>query len=162
VDRVFCDLGLEVGWYVFDDAGAGATGSFQLAAAVGTFRQFMLDFPVDPFGLVAGMAVVAGFRARLFAAFALRQRLLEWWRAAGRGVGCAFGGDGGGQLQEQEAGFAWVAVEKLLGLCLAERAGAEGVQERGIEFDSRKLFRKIAEAQFSGLKGYKKTKSSRG
>lgn len=50
-----------------------------------------------------------------FCGVALRQRLLEWWSAAGRGVGCAFDGDGGGQLQEQEASFDWIAIEELLG-----------------------------------------------
>lgn len=53
VDGVFGGLGLEFGWYVFDNAGTCATHAFQLAAAVGTLRQFMLDCSVDPLGLVA-------------------------------------------------------------------------------------------------------------
>jgi len=132
VNCVFGGFGLEVGGNVFDDSSAGAFGASEFAAAFGAVWELMFDAFVDVLWFGPGVSLMAGLGAGL-AATLFRCRFLEGGYTAGGSVWRAFGGDGCRQLQEQEASFDWIAVEKLLGLGFGENAGTEGVQKLGIE-----------------------------
>jgi len=133
VDGVFGGFGFQVGGDVFDDAGSGATGAGELAAAVGAGWQFVGLLVVDAFRLGSCVTFMSGFGAWLFAAFGCWRGLVERRNAAGWSVRRDFLSDGGGELKEEESGFERVSVEEDLGLGFGELTGAKGVKELGIE-----------------------------
>ena len=95
----------------------------------------MVFVVVDAFGLGPGVARVAGFGARLFAAFGFGGGRVEGRLTAGRGVRGGFGSDQAGELEHLELDGDRILFGEGLGLVFGQPAGAEGVEKLGIEWD---------------------------